>query len=109
MKLSKKKLISAGHKEYAPDSFQKRITETHLTHKSTRYFINIERYTLTNTCGVYKHITYEAKVQFQNINSNAVCLNTTLFPVTNINIKEIEDMFEKLWITLGKPYYEEQC
>lgn len=109
MKLTKKRLINAGYKEWKTNHFQKCFREYHKTYTSKRYFIDLKYYDIKfNNTPRMKGFTI--KVQFQNtmFNKKDICYNIN-FESGDLSIKEIEKFVEDQWINLNKPYYEEQC
>lgn len=111
MKLSEKKFIEAGYKRYDQECLkncdyllQKKITDE----EGIRYFIDIYVYVWEDKPwyreGIDKKIAFQPEVQFGS--STYVTMNVTLLVDDVTDVQEIEDTFENLWVSVGKPYYE---
>lgn len=73
-----------------------------------KYFININYFNIELENGK-NHNGWEIKVQFQNIiiNKKEITKNVTYFGLPeDIKIEELEELIEKDWKSLGKPYYQ---
>ena len=73
-----------------------------------KYFINIWVYENYKEKwyreGIDKRTTFVPDVQFQSVTYPVMNVELLLDDVADI--KEIEDTFESLWLSLGCPYYE---
>lgn len=111
MKLSEKKFIEAGYKRYDQDYLrscdyllQKKITDE----EGVKYFIDIYVYIWKDKPwyreGIDKEIAFQPEVQFGSAMYDI--MNVTLIVDDVTDVQEIEDTFENLWVSVGKPYYE---
>lgn len=73
-----------------------------------KYFINIWVYENYKGKwyreGIDKHTAFAPEVQFQSVTYPMMNVELLLDDVADI--KEIEETFESLWLSLGCPYYE---
>jgi hypothetical protein len=111
MKLTEKKFIEAGYKRYDQNwlnncdyLLQKKVTDE----EGVKYFVNIYVYIWTDKPwyreGIDKKIAFEPEVQFER--SKYDTMNITLLIDDVTDVQEIEDTFENLWVSVGKPYYD---
>lgn len=111
MKLTEKKFIDAGYKRYDQNCLnncdyllQKKVADD----EGIKYFINIYVYIWKDKSwyreGIDKEIAFQPEVQFGSAMYDA--MNVTLLVDDVTDVQEIEDTFENLWVSVGKPYYE---
>lgn len=111
MKLTEKKFIEAGYTKWDQSCLnncdyllQKKVKDTN----GIRYFVNIYVYVWKNAPwyreGIDKEVGFQPEVQFDSLKYDA--MNVTLLVDDMTDIQEIEDTFENLWESVGKPYYE---
>jgi hypothetical protein len=103
--------ISAGYKrfdqvaarQYAAFGLQKRFDDD----KGKQYYITVFVYHNKEFMLRFPDMhpfTFEPECQFMQRDS--ITVNTTLLIHKNSSIAEVEAMVHKLWVALGKPYYE---
>jgi hypothetical protein len=113
MKLSEKKFIEAGYKRWNQPLLnncdyllQKKVTDE----EGIKYFINIYVYIWKDKPwyreGIDKEIAFQPEVQFDGAMYDT--MNITLLVDEETDVEEIEDTFENLWVSVGKPYYEKK-
>jgi len=99
--ITKKDLKLEGYHEYTTNKFQKCIKDS----CGKRYFINIEYYNFK----IQNHIEkgFDIELQFQNtiFENKEICIDINLVSGL-LTVIEVETLLEKIWLTLGLPYYE---
>lgn len=111
MKLSEQKFLDAGYKRWnsppvshADYLLQKKITDD----SGVRYFIDVYAYINKGKPyfreGIDKDVQFQPEVQFSEASHKT--MNVTLLVDDMTDIQEIEDTFNTLWESIGKPYYE---
>lgn len=110
MKLSVQKFLSNGYQKYrsalkeADFLLQKKIADE----EGIRYYINIWVYVWENKPWYNKDIDppiiFQPEVQFAKASNKP--MNVTLIVDSITDIEEIEDTFNNLWESIGKPYIE---
>lgn len=111
MKLSEKKLLESGYKRWnqvflnnADYLLQKKVTDD----IGIKYFIDIYAYVRLGKPyfreGIDNKIGFQPEVQFGSMKYDT--MNVTLLIDDMTDIQEVEDTFESLWESVGKPYYE---
>lgn len=111
MTLTEEKFIAAGYKRWNQNCLnncdyllQKKVTND----DGVKYFINIYVYVWEDKPwyreGIDKEIAFQPEVQFDGAMYDT--MNITLLVDDETDVEEIEDTFENLWESVGKPYYE---
>lgn len=111
MKLSEQKFLDAGYKRWnsgylthADYLLQKKIIDD----SGVRYFIGVYAYVNKGKPyfreGIDKDINFQPEVQFSE--GNHKTMNVSLLVDDMTDVQEIEDTFNTLWESVGKPYYE---
>lgn len=96
--------IKAGYRKYNSELkrcnyfYQKRFTDK----LGVRYFIEILVYDFEERENFPAHTGYSAYCAYQNSEPYTL---VELSHVEKLTLKEIEDRFNLLWKTIGKPYY----
>lgn len=110
MKLTEQKFIDAGYKRWNQSLFnnadyllQKKVTDD----EGIKYFINIYVYSWIDK-EYYREgfpsVSFQPEVQLDS--SKYDTMNVTLLVDEATDVEEIENTFENLWESVGKPYYE---
>ncbi len=109
--LNVKNFTDKGYKRYDQNCLnncdyilQKKITDE----EGIKYFITIYVYIWKDKPwyreGIDKEIAFQPEVQFGSTMYKT--MNVTLLVDDVTDVQEIEDTFENLWQSVGKPYYE---
>ena len=98
-----KRFDQVAARQYAAFGLQKRFDDD----KGKQYFITVFVYDNKEFMLRFPDIqpfTFEPECQFSQPDS--ITVNTTLLLHKESTIDEVEAMVQKLWVALGKPYYE---